>query len=341
MKNSYYPHITPDPSNDIANNSDTTHDNTLNTNLTQQNENDIYLGNRDFSKSKFPLSTPHNPLGVIVTMFFFIAIQVITCIQFYGTITNGLHLALILISSFILFLFNSYLIIYLSLSDPGFFVPSDKINTSYDNEQLIAQSKTSTVNLKICKSCNIIRNLRVFHCKHCGLCVLRHDHHCIWLSNCIGVYNHQKFLVLVFSSLFQCVFFILCILYSVIIYYQQIGIIAFILSMCDLGVISICFICFMVLLVYQIIFILTNQTTSENIKRNKLQRNQFDTGSLCENIKEFFCYPLKYKERFLYNSYCEELINQTKMIKDNLDMFIKKEQKEIELTVQKEKYLFL
>ena len=108
MKNSYYPHITPEPSNDIANNSDTTHDNTLNTNLTQQNENNIYLGNRDFSKSKFPLSTPHNPLGVIVTMFFFITIQVITCIQFYGTITNGLHLTLILISSFILFFALSF-----------------------------------------------------------------------------------------------------------------------------------------------------------------------------------------------------------------------------------------
>lgn len=341
MKNSYYPHITPEPSNDITNNSDFIHDNTLNTNLNQRKEKGIYLGKRDFYKSIFPLSTSNNPLGVIVTMFFFITIQVITCIQFYGIITNGLHLTLILISSFILFFFNSYLIIYLSISDPGFFVPFDKVNTSYDNEQLIAQSKTSTVNLKICKSCNIIRNLRVFHCKHCGLCVLRHDHHCIWLSNCIGVYNHKKFLVLVFSSLFQCFFFILCMLYGVIKNYQKIGVGGFIVCICNLGVISICFICLMILLGYQIFFILTNQTTSENIKRNKLQRNQFDTGNILENIKEFFCYPLKYKERFLYSSYCEELINQTKMIKDNLDMFIKNEKKEIELTAQKEKYLFL
>lgn len=28
--------------------------------------------------------------------------------------------------------------------------------------------------LNFCKTCKIIKDLRVFHCKHCELCVVRH-----------------------------------------------------------------------------------------------------------------------------------------------------------------------
>ena len=47
--------------------------------------------------------------------------------------------------------------------------------------------------LKYCITCHLIRDIRTFHCSICGLCIEKHDHHCNYLSNCVGVYNYRKF----------------------------------------------------------------------------------------------------------------------------------------------------
>ncbi|CAK0878777.1 unnamed protein product [Prorocentrum cordatum] len=41
-----------------------------------------------------------------------------------------------------------------------------------------------------CKKCNLPRPERAHHCVICGVCVLRMDHHCPWINNCVGFYNH-------------------------------------------------------------------------------------------------------------------------------------------------------
>ena len=38
----------------------------------------------------------------------------------------------------------------------------------------IAEYEGKSYELKYCNTCNIIRDLRVFHCKYCDYCVFRH-----------------------------------------------------------------------------------------------------------------------------------------------------------------------
>lgn len=49
-----------------------------------------------------------------------------------------------------------------------------------------------------CSICNITPPLRSTHCKKCGRCVLRRDHHCPWLGTCVGLDNHLFFVIYLF-----------------------------------------------------------------------------------------------------------------------------------------------
>ena len=304
------------------------------------NPNHIFLGYRRFNLLNIPYSLPKDCLGVSLSIFLYSLMMVCTCFLFMTIVTNRIHLILIISSSFILFILNLYLIIYLSTSDPGFFIPSDKIETP-DKEQLYAQSSTSMIKLKMCKSCHIIKNLRVFHCRKCGLCILRHDHHCDWLSNCIGVYNHKTFLFLIYTCLLHCTIFILFIIYTIFEYKSSMSMRQYFFCVLDLGIITVITVIFLSLALYQLFFICTNQTTSESLKRNDLQQNQFTTGSICKNISEFFKDPLGFKNRFLFNSVSAELIGKAKLVREELANEFTNDPKEIELSVKKEKYLFL
>ncbi|CAK0901164.1 unnamed protein product [Prorocentrum cordatum] len=67
-----------------------------------------------------------------------------------------------------------------------------------------------------CKWCLKYKPDRCHHCRMCKVCVLKMDHHCPWVANCIGFRNHKYFFLLVIYSELSCLFIALTVLGSVV-----------------------------------------------------------------------------------------------------------------------------
>jgi hypothetical protein len=107
-----------------------------------------------------------------------------------------------------------YLLIKLVISNPGFLIVKDKAKSVENffqeapSRSLIFQSRYVCFTgmarfqlMKFCRTCYILRPFRTSHCRICGACVEKYDHHCPWLGNCIGKNNYRSFLLFLFTTL--------------------------------------------------------------------------------------------------------------------------------------------
>ncbi|GAA6214972.1 palmitoyltransferase ZDHHC23 isoform X1 [Lates japonicus] len=66
-----------------------------------------------------------------------------------------------------------------------------------------------------CPVCRVVRPPRAGHCRICGVCVLRLDHHCVWINSCVGQANHRSFLLTLVLFLLTSLYGISLVLQSV------------------------------------------------------------------------------------------------------------------------------
>lgn len=78
---------------------------------------------------------------------------------------------------------------------PGYVSDAHSLFTGGSGNFVPALEDASAELPKVCVTCMKWRPLRSKHCRVCNQCVLRMDHHCVWIANCVGARNHGPFLV--------------------------------------------------------------------------------------------------------------------------------------------------
>lgn len=111
----------------------------------------------------------------------------------------GLELLVIPIFPIVNFLWLMTFITYwrAHFSDPGR-IPENFTNFVQMYNLRVAESEHDwqVAQVTYCKKCDRARPERAHHCSVCKTCILRMDHHCPWMANCVGARNYKYFFLL-------------------------------------------------------------------------------------------------------------------------------------------------
>jgi len=151
-------------------------------------------------------------------------------------------------------------------------------------------------NKKFCRKCNSIKPPRAHHCIICRKCVLKMDHHCPWMLNCVGFHNHKYFILFLLYLCIGCFYVTFMGIGPMFLREQKISqlnifvMMTFVFS-CTFAVVLSCF------TGWQLFLVISGQTQFEfygnQSKKHKMKRkgetfvHEFDLGPL-KNFQLFF-----------------------------------------------------
>jgi len=85
------------------------------------------------------------------------------------------------------------------------YVPQDRSSPEAGAAAQLQETK-KTGDRRHCKWCAKFKPDRCHHCRVCRMCILKMDHHCPWIYNCVGFRNHKYFFLLLVYSMAACHF---------------------------------------------------------------------------------------------------------------------------------------
>ena len=88
--------------------------------------------------------------------------------------------------------------------DPLIF--STSVNISYCKFLINLNNVNLFSAVRFCEQCLLIKPDRAHHCSVCGTCVLKMDHHCPWVNNCVGFHNYKFFMLFLAYAFLYCTF---------------------------------------------------------------------------------------------------------------------------------------
>ncbi|KAI1296864.1 Palmitoyltransferase ZDHHC2 [Halotydeus destructor] len=75
-----------------------------------------------------------------------------------------------------------------------------------ERRQLPVECRTYGGDFRLCEKCNLIKPDRAHHCSVCETCVLKMDHHCPWVNNCVCHANYKFFVLFLGYAFALCIF---------------------------------------------------------------------------------------------------------------------------------------
>ncbi|KAK5941350.1 palmitoyltransferase akr1 [Knufia obscura] len=106
----------------------------------------------------------------------------------------------------VLYGLTAYFYFLAMTEDPGYIPKLSSRNQQRDVvQELFNLWKFDEENF--CIQCMIRRPLRSKHCRRCGRCVAKHDHHCPWINSCVANNNIRHFYLYIVSMWFGIIFY--------------------------------------------------------------------------------------------------------------------------------------
>mmetsp|Transcript_24844 Transcript_24844/g.78259 ORF Transcript_24844/g.78259 Transcript_24844/m.78259 type:complete len:356 (+) Transcript_24844:102-1169(+) len=94
--------------------------------------------------------------------------------------------------------------------------PKWEYSSQPDTMAHLVKEKKKTGDRRHCKWCGKYKPDRCHHCRVCKTCILKMDHHCPWIYNCVGFCNYKWFFLLLLYSWLACQFIFWTMMESVV-----------------------------------------------------------------------------------------------------------------------------